>query len=756
MSITHTLGFPRIGNKRQLKRALEAYWQGKISQQELETTGKSLRAAHWLMQKDAGIDLVPVGDFAYYDHVLNTSLLFGVIPARHQLDDSDVDFDTQFRMGRGRAPTGPQAAACAMTKWFNTNYHYLVPELNINQRFSLTDRSLLNQIQEAQKLGLKFKVVLLGPVTFLHLAKCEQPFDKLKLLPALLKAYQQLFAELSAHNVEWLQIDEPILALELTPEWLQAIRHSYFTLQKGELKLLLTSYFANISEYLPHLVDLPIDGIHVDCCSEPTDILGLEEQLPKHWVLSAGVINGRNIWRADLSALYPSVKQLQQRRGDKLWLATSCSLLHSPVDLSLEKQLDSQTYSWFAFARQKCAELTLLNDALATNNLTAIAHYSEPTRLRQQSTIVHNPAVRRACDYAKALGTERIAAFSERKQLQQQRLQLPLLPTTTIGSFPQTKQIRDLRVDYKHGRLSHDDYEQQIKDHIEKTVQLQESLGLDVLVHGEAERNDMVEYFGEQLAGYAFSQYGWVQSYGSRCVKPPIIIGDIQRTAELTVKWTTYAQSLTSKPMKGMLTGPVTMLSWSFVREDLSRAEIALQLSLALAEEVKALELAGIQVIQIDEPAFREGLPLKRREWQNYLDWAVAAFKRCSTELLATTQIHTHMCYSEFNDIIDAIAAMDADVITIETSRSNMELLQAFEDFAYPNQLGPGVYDIHSPNVPSVAWMKQLIHKAAHKLPVEQLWVNPDCGLKTRDWPETIAALQNMVKACQELRTELG
>ena len=756
MSITHTLGFPRIGNKRQLKRALEAYWQGKISQQELETTGKSLRAAHWLMQKNAGIDLVPVGDFAYYDHVLNTSLLFGVVPARHRLADSSVDFDTQFRMGRGRAPTGPQAAASAMTKWFNTNYHYLVPELTGDQKFSLTDRSLFNQIQEAQELGLKFKVVLLGPVTFLHLAKCEQPFDKLSLLPALLKAYQQLFAELNAHNVEWLQIDEPILALELTPEWLQAIRHSYCTLQKGELKLLVTSYFANIAEYLPQLIDLPIDGIHLDCCAETTDILALEEQIPQHWVISAGVINGRNIWRADLSALYPTVEQLQQRRGNRLWLGTSCSLLHCPVDLSLEKKLDSQTYSWFAFARQKCAELTLLSDALATNNLAAIEHYSEPIRLRQQSTTVHNPAVRRACDFAQQLGTERIAEFSVRKQLQQQRLQLPLLPTTTIGSFPQTKEIRDLRVEYKQGRLNHDDYEQQIKDQIEKAVQLQESLGLDVLVHGEAERNDMVEYFGEQLSGYAFSQYGWVQSYGSRCVKPPIIVGDIQRTAELTVKWTTYAQSLTAKPMKGMLTGPVTMLAWSFVREDLSRDEIALQLSLALAEEVKALELAGIQVIQIDEPAFREGLPLKRREWQNYLDWAVAAFKRCSAELLATTQIHTHMCYSEFNDIIDAIAAMDADVITIETSRSNMELLQAFEDFAYPNQLGPGVYDIHSPNVPTVAWMKQLIHKAASKLPVEQLWVNPDCGLKTRDWPETTAALQNMVKACQELRTELG
>jgi 5-methyltetrahydropteroyltriglutamate--homocysteine methyltransferase len=756
MSVTHNLGFPRIGKKRQLKRALEAYWQGSISQQELIATGKALREEHWKLQQNAGVDLVTVGDFAFYDHVLNTSLLFGVVPERHRTADGSLDFDTQFRIGRGRAPSGPQAAASDMTKWFNSNYHYLVPEFAENQQFSITDRTLFAHIAEAQSLGLQFKVVIPGPVTFLHLGKSMNGSDKLKLLPALLEAYQQLFTELNSLQVQWVQIEEPILALELSAAWQQAIQTSYQQLHKGQLKLLLTSYFGDISAYIEQIIALPLDGIHLDCCAEPTDILHLERQIPSDWVLSAGIINGRNIWRADLAALYPVVAQLHARRVNKLWLGTSCSLLHCPMDLSLEKQFDAETYRWFAFARQKCTELALLRQALQSGETSALESYSLPIRLRQQSSRVHDPLVQQACLQAKSQSNERSSPFATRSKLQQQKLQLPLLPTTTIGSFPQTKTIRELRVELKAGRLSQSDYDLQIKQQIQHAVTLQEALGLDVLVHGEAERNDMVEYFGEQLQGFVFSQFGWVQSYGSRCVKPPIIVGDISRKAQMTVAWTAYAQSLTAKPMKGMLTGPVTMLAWSFPREDLSRAEIALQLSLALAAEVKALEHAGIGVIQIDEPAFREGLPLKGSQWQCYLDWAVDAFKRCSSQLLADTQIHTHMCYSEFNDIITAIAAMDADVITIETSRSNMALLQAFEDFAYPNQLGPGVYDIHSPNVPEVDWMKQLIHKAATKLPVSQLWVNPDCGLKTRGWPETEAALRNMVQACRELRVELA
>jgi 5-methyltetrahydropteroyltriglutamate--homocysteine methyltransferase len=759
MSTTHTLGFARIGKKRQLKRALEAYWQGHLSQDELIATGKTLRAEHWQLQTQAGIDLVPVGDFAFYDHILNTSLLFGVVPKRHQSSHGHIDFDTQFRIARGRAPSGPQAAASDMTKWFNTNYHYLVPEFADNQSFELTDLALLQHIEEARELGLQFKVVLVGPITYLHCGKVSSGGDKLALLPALLQAYQQLLDRLNEQQVDWVQIDEPVLAVELAPDWLQAFETSYRQLQKGQLKLLLTSYFGNIHSYLPKLSALPFDGIHLDFCAESinlsTDLSNAETEIPDHWVFSAGVINGRNIWRADLAALFAPLKAIQAKRRHLLWLGTSCSLLHCPVDLTLEKQLDPQIYDWFAFAVQKCQELHLLQQALHTGNHQQLLSYSAPLLSRKHSTIVHNLEVQQACEQAKTQSSDRSIPFAQRIQAQQQWLKLPVLPTTTIGSFPQTRDIRRLRVELKSGRLNQADYEQQIKQQIKQTVLLQEALELDVLVHGESERNDMVEYFGEQLQGFVFSQFGWVQSYGSRCVKPPIIIGDIQRTQDMTVQWATYAQSLTQKPMKGMLTGPVTMLAWSFPREDLSRADIALQLSLAIAAEANALEQAGIRVIQIDEPAFREGLPLKHSQWQEYLNWAVDAFKRCSSKLQCSTQIHTHMCYSEFNDIIDAIAAMDADVITIETSRSNMELLQAFENFAYPNQLGPGVYDIHSPNVPEVAWIKQLIQQAATQLPWSQLWVNPDCGLKTRGWSETEAALRNMVQACQELRREL-
>lgn len=756
MSTTHSLGFPRIGNKRQLKRALEQYWQGDITQAELEQTGKKLRAEHWRLQQQAGVDLVPVGDFAFYDHILNTSLLFGVVPKRHQSADGQIDFDCQFRIGRGRAPTGPAAAASDMTKWFNTNYHYMVPEFDAHQQFQLTDLRLFQQIDEAKALGLDFKLVLPGPVTYLHCGKVAEGVDKLSLLPALLKGYQQLLDALNEAGVNWVQLDEPVLALELSQAWKNAIQTSYRSLQKGALKLLLASYFGDISAYLPQLVKLPLDGIHLDLTAEPSDLAAADLLIPPNFVLSAGIINGRNIWRADLTKAYQQLKPLFERRGDKLWLGTSCSLLHCPVDLTLEQQLQPQVKSWFAFARQKCEELKLLQQALQSGDTDAITSYSLPLTERQKSSLAHNPAVQQACERAKAETADRAWPFAKRIKLQQQQLQLPLLPTTTIGSFPQSSDIRKLRLDLKAGRISELQYQQQIEQQIAKAITLQEQLGLDVLVHGEAERNDMVEYFGEQLQGYVFSQFGWVQSYGSRCVKPPIIIGDISRSQDMTVSWTSYAQSLTDKPVKGMLTGPVTMLAWSFPREDLSRADIALQLSLALADEVKALEQAGIQIIQIDEPAFREGLPLKQSQWQQYLDWAVDAFKRCSSKVQHSTQIHTHMCYSEFNDIIAAIAAMDADVITIETSRSNMELLGAFEDFAYPNQIGPGVYDIHSPNEPDLAWIKQLIYKAAGKLPLQQLWVNPDCGLKTRSWPEAEAALAKMVQACRELRQELA
>ena len=751
----HNLGFSRIGRKRQLKRALEAYWQGDITQPQLLQTGKTLRNEHWQLQQQAGIDLLPVGDFAWYDHVLATSLLLGVVPDRHQNDDGSIDLDSLFRIARGRSVKGKPAAASDMTKWFNTNYHYIVPEFSEAQQFTLSDNFWFEQIIEAKQAGINAKPVLLGPLTYLYLGKSVSGADKLTLLPQLIVAYQQILQRLNELNIDWLQLDEPILALELEPKWLNALLTTYQQLDKGNIKLLLATYFGDISQYLPQLAQLPLDGIHLDIVAENTSLENVHRQVPAQWVLSAGVINGRNIWRTDLLQTYQTLLPIYQLRGENLWLAPSCSLLHCPVDLELETALDTETKSWLAFAKQKCEELQLLKHALQSGDTGAIAQYSASLALRRESERVNNPEVQHAVAALRLRSADRAQPYIERHKAQQQTLALPLLATTTIGSFPQTADIRKLRLDLKHGRLDKTRYQQCIAQQIQLTVAEQEHIGLDVLVHGEAERNDMVEYFGEQLQGFVFTQFGWVQSYGSRCVKPPIIVGDISRPQPMTVEWTRYAQSLTSKPVKGMLTGPITILGWSFTREDLSREDIALQLSLALAEEVQDLEAAGISIIQIDEPAFREGLPLKQSQWQHYLDWAVAAFKYSCCNTRSTTQIHTHMCYSEFNDIIAAIAAMDADVITIETSRSNMELLNAFESFAYPNDIGPGVYDIHSPNVPSVSWMKQLIHKAAAKIPLQQLWINPDCGLKTRGWDETRTALSNMVKAAKELRAEL-
>ncbi|SNY55824.1 methionine synthase (B12-independent) [Arsukibacterium tuosuense] len=753
--LTHNLGFPRIGRKRELKRALEAYWQGEISQQQLLQKGSDLRRQNWKIQTEAGIDLVAVGDFAWYDHVLATSLLLGVIPERHRADNDTVDLNTLFRIARGRAPKGKPAAASDMTKWFNTNYHYIVPEFSENQTFELTDNFWFEQISEAQQAGVNAKPVLLGPLSYLYLGKSVAGQDKLTLLPQLLKTYQHIFDKLNALGVSWLQLDEPLLALELEDNWLQALAAGYQQLNKGKVKLLLATYFGDVSHQLPLLAGLPLDGLHVDLVADNSDIAALHKAVPDNWVLSAGVINGRNVWRSDLAALYQQLQPVYQQRGDKLWLAPSCSLLHCPVDLELETALDSECLSWFAFAKQKCQELALLKHALQTNELSAVDQYSVPIQARAQSARVHNPTVLQAVAALKTRSADRSASFTVRQQAQRQHFKLPLLPTTTIGSFPQTAEIRQQRLAVKTGKIDSSQYQQQIKQHIQLAIAEQEQIGLDVFVHGEAERNDMVEYFGELLDGIVFSQFGWVQSYGSRCVKPPIIIGDISRPQPMTVQWSRYAQSLTSKPVKGMLTGPVTILGWSFPRDDISRQDIALQLSLALAAEVQDLQAAGIEIIQIDEPAFREGLPLKQSQWQAYLQWAVAAFKYCCSDVSHTTQIHTHMCYSEFNDIIVAIAALDADVITIETSRSNMELLSAFEHFAYPNEIGPGVYDIHSPNVPTVSWIKQLIKQAAGKIPAERLWVNPDCGLKTRGWNETRSALLNMVKACKELRSEL-
>ncbi|WP_196062381.1 MULTISPECIES: 5-methyltetrahydropteroyltriglutamate--homocysteine S-methyltransferase [unclassified Serratia (in: enterobacteria)] len=754
--LNHTLGFPRVGLRRELKKAQESYWAGNSTQEELLAVGRELRARHWQQQQQAGVDLVPVGDFAWYDHVLTTSLLLGNVPARHQNQDGSIDLDTLFRIGRGRAPTGEPAAAAEMTKWFNTNYHYMVPEFTQGQQFKLGWTQLLDEVDEALALGHKIKPVLLGPVTYLWLGKVKgEQFDRLSLLNDILPVYQQVLAELAKRGIEWVQIDEPALVLELPNAWLEAFKPAYAALQ-GQVKLLLTTYFDSIGHNLNTIRELPVQGLHVDLVAGKDDAAALNNALPKEWVLSLGVINGRNVWRADVSSWFERLQPLVGSR--QLWIGTSCSLLHSPIDLSVESRLDEEVKSWFAFALQKCAELALLSSALnapGADKQAKLDAYSAPIRARRQSSRVHNAQVEKRLAAITAKDSERQRPYEQRAQAQRDRFNLPAWPTTTIGSFPQTTEIRGLRLDFKQGRLDGSNYRTSIGEHIKQAIAEQERLGLDVLVHGEAERNDMVEYFGENLDGFVFTQNGWVQSYGSRCVKPPVIIGDISRPEAITVEWAKFAQSLTDKPVKGMLTGPVTILCWSFPREDVTREVIAKQIALALRDEVEDLEKAGIGIIQIDEPALREGLPLRQSDWAAYLDWAVDAFKLNAAVAQDDTQIHTHMCYCEFNDIMDSIAALDADVITIETSRSDMDLLEAFKEFDYPNEIGPGVYDIHSPNVPSVEWIEALLRKAAQNIPAERLWVNPDCGLKTRGWPETRQSLANMVLAAQRLRDQV-
>ncbi|CAG9409938.1 5-methyltetrahydropteroyltriglutamate--homocysteine S-methyltransferase [Providencia alcalifaciens] len=753
--INHTLGFPRVGLKRELKRAQEDYWAGKIDQSALLETGYQLRVRHWEQQKNAGVDLLPVGDFAWYDQVLTTSLLLGNVPPRHQNEDGTVDLDTLFRVARGRAPTGKPAAAGEMTKWFNTNYHYIVPEFQQGQQFKLSWNQLFDEVDEALKLGHNVKPVVIGPITYLWLGKVKGPaFDRLSLLKDLLPAYQEILARLAEKGVEWVQIDEPALVLDLPIEWQNAYQQAYQSLA-GKTNLLLTTYFDGISHHLDVIKQLPVQGLHVDVVAGKDDIAALHQALPKDWVLSLGLINGRNVWKGDLGEKFQRVKPLLGERT--LWVGSSCSLLHSPIDLNDETRLDAEVKSWFAFALQKCEELALLTKTFnqpTAENIAALETYSAPIRARRTSSRVNNVEVAQRLAAINAKDIERTRPYVERAELQRQRFNLPLWPTTTIGSFPQTSEIRSLRLDFKKGNVDQLNYRTSISEHIKQAIKEQELLDIDVLVHGEAERNDMVEYFGEHFDGYVFTQNGWVQSYGSRCVKPPVIIGDISRPEAITVEWAKYAQSLTDKPVKGMLTGPVTILCWSFPREDVSRETIAKQIALALRDEVDDLQKAGIGIIQIDEPALREGLPLRRDEWNDYLTWAVDAFKLSAAIADDETQIHTHMCYCEFNDIMDSIAALDADVITIETSRSDMDLLDAFEDFDYPNEIGPGVYDIHSPNVPNVEWIVALLRKAAQRVPVERLWVNPDCGLKTRGWTETRQALANMVEAAKKLRNE--
>ncbi|WP_405118593.1 5-methyltetrahydropteroyltriglutamate--homocysteine S-methyltransferase [Pseudomonas leptonychotis] len=768
MALSHSLGFPRIGRDRELKKALEAHWKGELDEAGLQAVGRQLRATHWQLQKEAGIDLLPVGDFAWYDQVLTHSLTFGVIPERFRPHSGKPTLGTLFGMARGVSQNtccggvhAQPASAQELTKWFDTNYHYLVPEFSVDQQFQLSWEQLFDEVAEARSLDHNVKPVIIGPLTYLWLGKAKgSEFDRLDLLERLLPVYGEILQRLATQGVEWVQIDEPILALDLPQAWKNAFERAYNILQREPGKKLIATYFGGLEDNLGLAASLPVDGLHIDLVRAPEQFPSILDRLPAYKVLSLGVVNGRNIWSNDLDSTLAILQQAHERLGERLWVAPSCSLLHSPVDLVREDKLDDELKSWLAFAVQKCEEVALLTTALNDPQNPAVQAALAKSRAvqasRAQSPRIHKPAVQARLAAISAADSQRQSPFVQRIEQQRTRLQLPAFPTTTIGSFPQTASIRLARQSFKAGKLSAAEYTEAMHSEIRHAVQVQENLGLDVLVHGEAERNDMVEYFAEQLDGYAFTRFGWVQSYGSRCVKPAVIYGDLSRPHAMTVAWIGYAQALTQKVMKGMLTGPVTMLMWSFTRDDISREQQARQLALAIRDEVLDLETAGIKIIQIDEAAFREGLPLRQAQWQGYLNWATQAFRLCASGVRDETQIHTHMCYSEFNDVIESIAAMDADVITIETSRSDMELLQAFEAFDYPNDIGPGVYDIHSPRVPDTAEMTKLLRKAAQRIPVERLWVNPDCGLKTRGWAETEAALVNMVAAARQLRTELA
>lgn len=762
---THNLGYPRIGNHRELKKASEAYWAGKIAAHELEQTAKGIRSFNWKLQKEAGIDIIPCNDFSFYDQVLDASLMVGAIPERfHSLTEEKKisNVDLLFAMARGYQKDGYDITAMEMTKWFDTNYHYIVPEFTANQKFVLFSKKIINEFTEAKQQGINAKPVLLGPVSYLLLGKeKEDGFKRIELIDKLLPVYYEVLKELDNNGAYYVQFDEPCLSLNLNKAERDVYTKTYNSIKTKfpHLQIILASYFECYGDNLQTALQLPIHTLHLDlvrCPSQLDDVLsGSLVKSKTH--LSLGVVDGRNIWKNDFEeSLWFINKAVKKIGKERIWISPSCSLLHSPCDLDFEHQLSAEIKQWLAFAKQKLDEVVTLKELAGGEASEAVKVKLEENKKaahsRKTSTLIHNKEVKKRVAAITDKDARRKSSFDVRKEKQHDALHLPKFPTTTIGSFPQTKEVRSWRAKWKKGDLTDEQYNQLLKEETEKAVRWQEEIDIDVLVHGEFERNDMVEYFGEQLAGYVFTENGWVQSYGSRCVKPPIIYGDVYRPKPMTVEWSSYAQSLTNRWMKGMLTGPVTILQWSFVRNDQPRSETCTQIALAIRDEVVDLEKAGIKVIQIDEPAIREGLPLRKENWKQYLDWAVKAFRIAASGVNDETQIHTHMCYSEFNDIIDSIAAMDADVITIETSRSQMELLDAFAEFKYPNEIGPGVYDIHSPRVPSKEEMIALMEKAKAVVPAEQLWVNPDCGLKTRGWDETKAALIEMVNAAKELR----
>ncbi|QCI27035.1 5-methyltetrahydropteroyltriglutamate--homocysteine S-methyltransferase [Buchnera aphidicola] len=752
--MNHILGFPRIGSNRELKTAQENYWSGKISREQLLDVGSYLRLKHWKQQKKLGLNILPVGDFSWYDHVLTTSMLLGNIPTRHKNKDDIVDLDTLFYIARGTAVNKKPVLASEMTKWFNTNYHYIVPEFIKDQTFSLTWCQIFDEIDEALHHGYKVKPILLGPMTYLWLGKVKGiKFNRLNLLKNLLPVYQEILLKMKDKGITWVQIDEPILALDLPKEWLKEFQSTYSFLS-GYCKLLLTTYFENIEHNLNTIIKLSINGLHIDLIDGKYNLIEFNNKIPNDWLLSLGVINGRNIWKSDLKYWFNIIQPILNYRKN-IWISSSCSLLHCPVDLNYEKNIPIEVKNWFSFALQKCYEINLLTKSLKLNDSKILEEWSNLLYTHSYSNKINNISVRKKINKINESDINRNTSYNIRSKKQKLQFNLPILPTTTIGSFPQTKDIRKLRLDYKNKRINFKNYNLEIKKHIKNAILQQELLDIDVLVHGEFERNDMVEYFGEHLNGFVFTDFGWVQSYGSRCVKPPIIIGDVYRSKPITVDWLKYAQSLTYRPVKAMLTGPVTILLWSFLREDLPKQIISNQIALALRDEVSDLEREGINIIQIDEPALREGLPLRKLHWNQYLSWATKSFKLSSSKVKDTTQIHTHMCYCEFQDIMNAIVELDADVITIETARSDMELLQFFKEFKYPNEIGPGVYDIHSPNIPSILDIEKLLNEAMKYIPIERLWVNPDCGLKTRNWKETNLALKNMILATKNIRNKI-
>lgn len=763
--LTHNLGYPRIGSQRELKKASENYWSGKSTLKSLLTVGRNIRQENWLLQKQAGIDLIPSNDFSFYDQVLDMSLTVNAIPARYHeliLNKNNGELDLYFAMARGYQKEGLDITAMEMTKWFDTNYHYIVPEFHRGQQFKLFSTKVIDEFYEAKQLGILTKPVLLGPVSYLLLGKeKDKDFDRIDLIKNLLPVYLDLLKRLDKLDVQWVQFDEPFLAMDLSEKEKRAFTFVYQKIREAfpSLKTILATYFEGLRDNLTLATSLPVCSLHIDLIRYPDQLDNLLAAMPDKMTISLGIVDGRNIWKNDfalsLSYIDKAVKQLGDQR---VMVAPSCSLLHSPCDLDLETNdevLLPEIKNWMSFAKQKLHEVSMLKKLHSPGKADLEQYFVENQKAiesRRSSRLIHKPEVKKRLASVTDRDEHRSSSFAIRQAKQLQELKLPLFPTTSIGSFPQTDEVRSWRAKWKKGELTAEQYDKLIKTETEKAVRWQEQIGIDVLVHGEFERNDMVEYFGEQLEGYVFSKNGWVQSYGSRCVKPPIIYGDVSRPKPMTVYWTAFAQSLTSKPMKGMLTGPVTILQWSFVRDDQPRKDTCTQIALAIRDEVSDLEKAGIVIIQIDEPAIREGLPLRKADWSEYLKWAVRAFRISSSKVKDETQIHTHMCYSEFNDIIQNIADMDADVITIETSRSQMELLDAFVDFKYPNEIGPGVYDIHSPRVPTADEMLALLEKALKLLPARNLWVNPDCGLKTRKWPETEAAMRNMIQAAKQLR----